>query len=421
MRTRTLLFLIASAIACLLLAPTAAWTKDKKPPVKSAEKPEDVKKGKTALLKAPKGMVYFLKVPKKYDPKVGAPLLVFMHGSNMNGMQYLPMFGAKKWYDHAIICCPNGEGGNDAFGANNFTQQAAPLVADVTEHVQKAFNVTHTYIGGHSQGGFVTYSVIMHFPHLYDGAVPMAGDCWMQNEPNLWENDEEMLAKQMRIPIAVIHGKADPVVSFSQGQHAFDVFHTMGYPKLRLFAPERLGHQFGLSPVGDALIWLDAMNGIGSKKGLKAAGKWAKAKEWGWVHAAGQAYATSEAATGSEKAKAKKLIASAEAAAAKAVPKMQKLLEEETDPRQWLPAFWAFRHQYGRTEAAKPLIEDYVAKRGEQRQTGASLWRQAFGNSRQGNKEKCYELLEKLLVEAPYSFDAYYAVSWLDARDDPDK
>jgi predicted esterase len=417
---RTPLFLMASLLACLPLAPTAL-AKDKKPPVPSAEKPEDVKKGKTALLKAPKGMVYFLKVPKKYDPKVGAPLLVFMHGSNMNGMQYLPMFGAKKWYDHAILCCPNGEQGDDPFGSNNFTQQAAPLVADVTEQVQKAFNITHTYIGGHSQGGFVTYSVIMHFPQLFDGALPMAGDCWMQNEPNLWEDNEEMLAKQMRIPIAIIHGKADPVVSFSQGEHAFGVFHTMGYPKLRLFAPERLGHQFGLSPVGEALTWLDAMNGIEPKAGLKAAGKWAKAREWGWVHAAGLAYSAREDLGGSDQAKARKLITAAEAAAAKAAPEMQALLEEETDPRKWLPAFWEFRHQYGRTEAAKSLIDSYTARRQEQRQAGAAIWREAFGNNRQGNKDKCFELLEKLLQDAPYSFDAYYAVAWLDARDDPEK
>ena len=228
MRTRRMAHGLLLALAGLLLTP-GAWAKDK-PPVPSVEKPGDVKKGKTGLLEAPKGMRYFLKVPKKYDPKKGAPLLVWLHGSNMNGMNYLPMFKAKRWYDHAIICAPNGETGNAPFGANNFTQQSAPLVADVTEQVQKAFNITHTYIGGHSQGGFLTYSVIMHFPDLYQGAMPMAGDCWMQNEPNLWEGKPEIMAKQMKIPIAVIHGRSDPVVDFKQGQHAYDVFHVMGYP-----------------------------------------------------------------------------------------------------------------------------------------------------------------------------------------------
>ncbi len=408
---------VALGLFLVLLAAVPAEAKKKdKPPVPSAEKPEEVKKGRTALLKAPKGMRYFLRVPKKYDPKKGAPLLVFMHGSNMNGMQYLPMFPAKKWYDHAIICAPNGETGNQPFGSNNFTQQSAPLVADVVEQVQGALNVTHTYIGGHSQGGFLTYSVIMHFPDLFQGALPMAGDCWMQNEPNLWEDKPEVMAKQKKIAIAVIHGKADPVVDFKQGEHAYDVFRVMGYPKLRFFAPERLGHQFGLSPVGSALLWLDAMNGLNPKKGLKAASKWAKKGEWGWVLQAGKAYQARDDVSGSDKAKAGKLIAKAEAAAAKATPGMQKLLEAGKEPAVWLPLWWEYWRKYGGTEAAKPLVEDYLAKRAEQRSTGQQLWNQAFGQSRSGQKEQCYETLEQLLKEAPYTFDAYYAVSWLANR-----
>ena len=44
------------------------------------------------------------------------------------------------------------------------------LVADVTEEVQKAFKVTITYVGGHSQGAFLTYSVILNYPDLFRGA-----------------------------------------------------------------------------------------------------------------------------------------------------------------------------------------------------------------------------------------------------------
>jgi predicted esterase len=393
-----------------------ALAKDRNPPVPEAAGPGEVKKGKVALLTAPKGMRYFLGVPKKYDEKKGAPLLVWLHGSNMNGLQYLPMFKAKRWYEHAIVCAPNGETGNQPFGANNFTQQSAPLVADVTEEVQKAFNVTHTYIGGHSQGGFLTYSVIMHFPDLYQGAMPMAGDCWMQNEPNLWKDKPDIMAKQKAIPIAVIHGRADPIVDFRQGQHAYDVFKVMGYPKLRLFAPEHLGHQFGLSPVGEAFTWLDAMRGIDPKAGLAAARKWTKDGEWGWVHAAGQAYLAAEGTTRAERRKAEKLVASAESAAEEASAEMRALLEKTEDPRAWLEPWWAFRRVYGQTQAAQPLVSDYLERRAAQRARGAQLWRQAFGMSRSGQTEQCYEVLETLLAEAPYSFDAYYALSWLKNR-----
>jgi predicted peptidase len=182
-------------------------------------------------------MRYFLRVPKKYDARNGARLIVFLHGSNMNGLEYLRSFEAKKWCEDDILCCPNGESGTDPFGQNNFGFGSGPLVADVTEEVQKAFKTTITYVGGHSQGAFLTYSVILNYPDLYRGAFPMAGDCWMQNEPNLWEDKPDLLRKQKEIPIAVIHGKTDPVVAFSQGEHAYDCFRAMGWTKLRFFAP----------------------------------------------------------------------------------------------------------------------------------------------------------------------------------------
>ena len=143
-------------------------------------------------------------------------------------------------------------------------------MADVTEEVQKAFKTTITYVGGHSQGAFLTYSVILNFPDLYRGAFPMAGDCWMQNEPNLWEDKPEILKKQKEIAIAVIHGKADPVVAFSQGEHAYDCFRAMGWTKLRLFAPANLNHMFMLAPVDEAIEWLDAMNGRQRTRGASS-------------------------------------------------------------------------------------------------------------------------------------------------------
>ena len=212
----------------LLFVPLPASAKDDKPP--EVDSPAKVKPGATCLLKAAgKGMRYFLRVPKSYDAAKGARLIVFLHGSNMNGIDYLRSFEAKKWCHDDILCCPNGENGTDPFGQNNFGFDSGPLVADVTGEVQKAFKTTITYVGGHSQGAFLTYSVILNFPDLYRGAFPMAGDCWMQNEPNLWEDKPELTKKHKEIAIAVIHGKADPVVAFSQGEHGYDCFRAMGW------------------------------------------------------------------------------------------------------------------------------------------------------------------------------------------------
>jgi len=128
----------------LLLNASLAMAKDNKPA--EFDSPAKVKPGTTGLLKAAgKGMRYFLRVPKRYNAITGSRLIVFLHGSNMNGFEYLRSFEAKKWCEDDILCCPNGENGTDPFGSNNFGFESGPLVADVTEEVQKAFKTTITW------------------------------------------------------------------------------------------------------------------------------------------------------------------------------------------------------------------------------------------------------------------------------------
>ncbi|MGI8601467.1 MAG: hypothetical protein ACR2OZ_00545 [Verrucomicrobiales bacterium] len=182
---------LARAGLALLFVASAAAKNDEPLEV---DLPAKVKPGATGLVKpAGKGLRYFLRVPKKYDARDGARLIVFLHGSNTNGLDYLRSFESKRWCDEDVLCCPNGESGTDPFGQNNFGLGSAPLVAAVTEEVQKAFKPTITYIGGHSQGGFLTYSVILNFPHLYRGAFPMAADCWSQSLSlaSKWAKDGE--------------------------------------------------------------------------------------------------------------------------------------------------------------------------------------------------------------------------------------
>jgi poly(3-hydroxybutyrate) depolymerase len=397
------------SLATLLLAGGSLLAAEEKVP--EAGSPVDVKPGTTALLKAKEGMRYFLRVPKSYDPRRGARLIVFLHGSNMNGLQYLRSFEAKKWCPDDILACPNGEQGSDPYGANNFTFGSAPYVADLTRAIQGAFKTTRTYVGGHSQGGFLTYSVILLFPDLYQGAFPMAGDCWMQNEPNLWEDKPEVLAKQKAIAIAVIHGKKDPVVQFSQGQHAHDVFLAMGYPRLRLFAPEHLGHEFMLSPVAEALEWIDAMVGDDAAKQVAKASEWAKANEWGWAVEAARGVAEAKKAPAGPKSGAKTVLKGAEAAAKKAVKGMGASMDGGK-PEEWVPKWFEFRRLFGNTEAAGPLVEKYEALRAAQRGAGKDLFQKARADY-QADKEKGRAACRELLEKAPATYEAYYALLWL--------
>lgn len=386
----------------LLLGASPALAQDGKP--RAVDSPAKVKPGTTGLLRAAgKGMRYFLRVPRRYDARKGARLIVFLHGSNMNGLDYLRSFEAKQWCDDDLLCCPNGENGTDPFGQNNFSFESAPLVANVTEEVQKAFRTTITYVGGHSQGAFLTYSVILNYPDLYRGAFPMAGDCWMQNEPNLWEDKPEVMKKQKDIAIAVIHGQADQVVAFSQGEHAYDCFRAMGWTRLRLFAPKNLNHAFMLAPIDEAIEWLDAMNGRNEKKTLSLAAKWAKDGEWGWVLHAAQS-----------SKKGGPLQRSAEDAAAKAVPAMTKALKGK--PADWVPKWVEFWHIYGATNAAKPLVADYLKQRDQQRAAAVRLFNESQALFRSEKRADGFKVLKRLRDEGPYTYPGYFACKWLSDR-----
>jgi predicted esterase len=387
----------------LLFLPLHAAAQENKPP--EVDSPAKVPPGATALVKtAGKEMSYFLRVPRSYNPKFGARLIVFLHGSNMNGLSYLRSFEAKHWCDGDVLCCPNGEKGTDPFGQNNFGFESGSLVADVTKEVQGAFKTPITYVGGHSQGAFLAYNVILNHPDLYHGAFPMAGDCWMQNEPNLWEDKPEILAKQKQIAIAVIHGKADPVVQYSQGEHAYDCFRAMGWTKLRLFAPENLNHMFMLAPVDEAIEWLDAMNEINEKRTLARAAQWSKAGEWGWVWHAANA----------SKARGPAIRKLAEAAGKKAVPAMTEALKGE--PADWVPLWVEFWRVHGETDAAKSLVADYLKQRDQQRAAAANLFNKSQVLFRSDQRDDAYNTLEQLRAEGPFTYHGYFACKWLSER-----
>lgn len=373
--------------------------------------PREVKPGQTGLLTSAKGMGYFLRVPKGFDPKKPPRLIVFLHGSNMNGLQFLRSFEQMKWCEDAILACPNGEKGDDPYGRNNFTFQSASFIAEITKDLQATFRPSRTYVGGFSQGGYVTYSVIMLHPELYQGALPMAGDCWMQNEPNLWETQPGELEKQRKIAIAIVHGKADAVVQFSAAEHSYDVFRAMAYPRLRLFAPEKLGHMFMLSPVPQALEWIEAMVGDDPVARMKAAEKYAQEKEWGWAVRIARDLSGGRSPKKIKK-RAKSLLRAAEAAAKKDVKGMAKHMEQ-SPPETWVPLWLQFRQWYGETDAARKLVRRYDQLRGEQRAQGRKLFQKAVGEGRSGNMVQRDETLRQLLREAPATYEAHYAVKWL--------
>ena len=207
------------------------------------------------------------------------PAIVILHGSNMNAKAYVNTL-AVAWPDLAkeyVIIGINGERpsniGNDPkfnytyvsyVGRSTFkgfpgTDRESPaLVAEAMTELREAYPIARYFVGGHSQGGFLTYSLLMNFPELIAGAFPISAGVIFQCEPSAY-TDEKLRAGQRAVPLAIIHGKQDKVVEFSSGEYAATIFGEANWPAFRFFADTSgAGHMFGRLPVGEAIRWLAA-------------------------------------------------------------------------------------------------------------------------------------------------------------------
>lgn len=422
LRAATLVALISVTIAVTIAvaalpvgAPRVAQAADDDWPA-AAKSPADVKPGQTRVLAGEGGMTWLLRVPKSYDAKKGARLVVWMHGSNMNGRAYVGSFEAKHWCDDDLLLCPNGETTADAAKhVHNFTELSGPLVADAVRATKKAFRVTATYVGGHSQGAFLTLNVFLCHPDEFQGAISFAGGCWMRNEPDLWLDQPDVLAKQMRIPLAVIHGPDDPVVPFATGKDVYDRFRSMGWPALRLFAPDGIGHMFMPAPVDEAIAWLDAMNGRDEKRSAALVDDWIAAGEWSWAAGAADALADAPGAGAAAKALPAKVAKAADAPAKKAVAEMQTAMDREP-AIQWVPKWLEFRRVFWRTAAAKPLVAKYDRLRDREQGDGARIFGEVIAAFRSNREDDAWAAYERLLEEAPHSYHAWFAAVRLTER-----
>src|SRR5688572_28035577 len=103
--------------------------------------------------KAANGLSNCLRLPPGYNPKVGAPAIVWLHGSNMNSVDYVSTFIAQKWFPDWILIGIDGETGMKA-RCHNYTFHSAKFIVEAYDEIARTVKMTNSIIGGHSQGGY---------------------------------------------------------------------------------------------------------------------------------------------------------------------------------------------------------------------------------------------------------------------------
>ncbi|HEV8377326.1 MAG TPA: hypothetical protein VGP99_00635 [Tepidisphaeraceae bacterium] len=354
------------------------------------------------------------------------PTIVILHGSNMNAKAYVNTI-ASAWPDIArdyLIIGINGErpanlGKNADDATFNYTyvsfvgrstykgyprtdRESPALVAETLTELRNVYPVRHYFVGGHSQGGFLTYSLLMNFPEFIAGAFPISAGVIFQCEPTAY-SDEKVRAAQRAVPLAIIHSKQDPIVAFSMSEYAATIFGEANWPAFRFFADNSgAAHMFARLPVRDALRWLEAQNSNDAAKLLDFADQRLKAKGYrDAIAAVNRARTLKLDATATTR-----LERLAKEIDAKAAPGAKDFLTKVKNPsaKTWIDAFLAYRDDFEFAPAAQELMQEFKKLRAEHEKPASKAMNEARAAFQQGNRDQGYSKYQDIV-------DKYYAAS----------
>ncbi|KAA3609579.1 MAG: hypothetical protein DWQ01_09625 [Planctomycetota bacterium] len=240
-------------------------------------RPASVVSGQLRFGIDPNGLRYSLRQPQ-HGPCDRALLL--LHGSNMNAEAYLRTV-VQVWPELAerfVLVAVNGEQPGNSRShlepAYNYTyvnfmgrsryrgypgseRESPALVAELIASLRERLALRQVLVSGHSQGAFLSFCLLMHFPEIFDGAAPLAGGLLVQCEPSAF--DLPSLEKLQRAkPLVIVHGENDSIVDFVMAEAAFESFEAAGFPWVRLMAAGG-GHSFMHLPFEEAISWLEWM------------------------------------------------------------------------------------------------------------------------------------------------------------------
>lgn len=388
-------------------------------------------------------LTYSVRAPEDYREGDGKkrPAVVILHGSNMNAKAYVSTIAAT-WPDIAkdyLLIGINGEkpsstgdepqfnytyinfvGRSTYKGFPGTDRESPALVAEALDDLREAYRVARYFVGGHSQGGFLTYSLLMNYPEKIAGAFPISAGVIFQCEPTAYA-DEMLRAAQRSVPLAIIHGKNDPAVAFSMGEYAAVIFGEGGWPAFRFFADASgAGHRFGLLPVGEAIRWLEAQTAIDQARLVGFAEQRMKVKGGNRdaVAALNRARALFPVDGGAAaQARLDELCRAVDdKAAAGAKQFLPKIRDGQPEGKTWIDDFLAYRDDFEFAPGAREVMQAFDALRAEHNGPAQKALNEANAAFQQGKRDEGYAKYQEI-VDQHYAAASYRNVKrWLAER-----
>ena len=166
------------------------------------------------------------------------PLIILMHGYGGNAKSYsqkgdfsiginviyldapyvmIPLLGKNKWYDFKI---ENG----DTTSNQNQIKESIQLVLNTIKNVIKENEIKskRVYIGGHSQGGIISYKIALTNPELFKGFIISSGrlpvEYTVKNDLSQYQNKKAL----------IIHGENDGVLDLKYSSAGKNLMEKLG-------------------------------------------------------------------------------------------------------------------------------------------------------------------------------------------------
>jgi predicted esterase len=365
-------------------------------------------------------VTYVIRAPEGY--KEGEtktwPAIIVLHGSNMNGHNYVGTL-AQTWPDIAreyFLIGINGETvsntgnppqfnftyvnyvGRSTFGGFPGTDRESPaLVAEAMTELKKVHPIKSYFVGGHSQGGFLTYSLLMNSPELIAGAFPISAGVIFQCEPSAYA-DEALRKAQRQVPLAIVHGKTDPLVAFGMGEYANGLFMDANWPALHFFTDERAAHMFGLLPVAKAIRWLEVMSSDEPQKLITFAEASLKAKEERDAVSAVHRAQTLKP-TPAEKKRLDALVKDLNQRAGTKAKSFLVKIKQSKDGK-WIDDFLAYREKFEFADASRDVMAEFEKLRAKQQPIADKALNESNTAFQQGRQDEGYKKLQQIVDEA---------------------
>lgn len=375
--------------------------------------------GETVKGCADNGMLYHLRMPDGWKRGDTVDTIVLLHGSNWTTAGMVPVtarnwpsVGKKfavlgiqgqnwaKWSNNDDLrfnyTYTSWTGRSTYKGFPNTDRQSPYLVMNVIRELREQLSFGRVFVGGHSQGGFLTYILHMHFPEDIDGTFPVAGGLIIQSEPDVFD-DQELVGFQKATPMAIVHGKKDNVVRYSSAAYAHNRFIGHGFGKVKLISPEA-GHPYDFLPINHAIEYLDMMTTDDATALVEYATSQAEQKNWREV-----GLAIEQAKVIDAGALFSRITETYETEARKEADKQTKAVTDNLG-NDWVDDFVQWADQFGTSNTAVQAMTAWQALRNEHTKPAAEAMKaakKAFAKRQSTEGYKYYEEIATKYYAAP--------------------